>query len=1061
MVKLRLLLFCLFSAFFLTGVASAQTQITTGVIQGTTLDQSGAVVTDADVTAKNLDTQTETAQKTDSDGRFVFLSLNPGRYSVTASKTGFSTVIQKDLDLTVGQAISLRLTLKVSSISETVEVTGTPVIETTESVSSTTLNEIAVSQTPVLGRKFEDLLTLTPGVAVVQGPDGDEISFAGQRGIFNNVSLDGGDYNNGFFGEQEGGQRAAIDITLDAVKEFQVVASGASAEFGRTAGGVVNVVTKSGTDEVHGTLFHFQRLEALTADTSDGKPLQDFHREQFGGTIGGPIVKQKMFFFAAVEQIFENLTRQNLSVQQGPVACPEPAPTLAANATDIRSNADCQRLALINFFKSNPATSGQQEGLPVEHPVRNTAILGKYDWNVNNANKVSASYNFDRSNNTNQTFDVPTYGNSANGIEGPSKINAVNFNMFTTVSAKKVNEGHFSFAREDRPRSAVQSKVPADTAMGFATTFRFGEPFFLEPKIDEVFKRYQVRDNFSILAGKHTIKFGGEFLHSNNTQVFRGFFTGRYIFDSVLGFLHYTSPASLGAGFGPATGECSNGTFVALTPTACPPDATHLKGTPASSPLLLYLQHAATSGPTTDAVGASDISNQNYALFIQDKWQIRPNLTLDYGLRWEAQIFPDPVIPPSQTAYGVNLSDPRFPSTGKIPNDRTMFQPRLGLAWDVRNNGKSLIRASYGIFNAQQNMLTQVGAITTNGVQQQTIFAGDVPGGFVGATGFDTAGPTWPNVIIPTGVASNPGVTVFDRNYKNPRIYSANFGYTQQLAPDWAGYIDLTYSKAVYLTRFVDPNNGSQLTGPAGVAACTLLGATLSSDGVCIPLNGDTASYPGPSAFSNLGSVTNTQSSAHSLYRGMTVGVRKRMSHGVQLEGNYVLSEDLDDDSNERDPFTFRYFDRFNFRKDYTFSDRDSRHKFNFYATTKLPAGFEFSARIQAHTAQPITDNALGTGTGTPCSPNNSLTRVVNGIDCGRNHLRKDNGFFTFDWRALRPFHFGDRYALTPMVEMFNSFNNKNNINPLVTPGLFNFDGFLRQGVGDPLQAQLALKFSF
>jgi hypothetical protein len=1028
MVRLQYCLLFLFGALTFAGLAPAQTQITTGVIRGTTLDQSGAVIVDADVTAKNLDTQTETTQKTDGDGQFVFLSLRPGRYSVTASKTGFSKVIQKELDLTVGQAISLKLTLKISAVSETIEVTDSPTIEPTETESSTTLNEIAVSETPVLGRKFEDLLTLTPGVSVVQGPDGDEISFAGQRGIFNNVSLDGGDYNNGFFGEQAGGQRAAIDITLDAVKEFQVVASGATAEFGRTAGGVVNVVTKSGTDLLHGSLFHFQRLEALSANTSDGKPLQDFHREQFGGTIGGPIVKQKMFFFGAVEQIIENLTRPDLSVQQGTTACPVPAPTVAANSALIASNADCQRLALLNFFKTN---RNQQEGLPVEHPIRNTAILGKFDWNVNNANKVSASYNFDRSNNTNQTFDVPTYGDSANGIEGPSKINAINFNMFTTVSAKKVNEGHFSFGREDRPRSAATSNVPADTAMGFATTFRFGAPFFLEPKIDEVFKRLQVRDNFSILAGKHTVKFGGEWMHSNNTQVFRGFFTGRYIFDSVLGFLHYATD-------GPGTRECANGTFVTL-PTLCPGGASATT----FSPLLLYLQHAGTNGATTDAAGASDISNENYALFLQDKWQIRPNLSLDYGLRWEAQIFPDPVIAPSKTAYGVNLSDPRFPSTGKIPNATKMFQPRLGLAWDVRNNGKSVIRANWGIYNAQQNMLTQVGAITTNGVQQQTLFAGDVAGpGFISPNG---PAPVWPNPITPAALPPGtfpfqPGVTVFDKNYNNPRIYVANFGFSQQLAPTWAGYLDVTWAKGVYLTRFVDPNTGST---------------------VIVPANGDTVGYSGTAPFGNLGSVTDTQSSAHSLYRGMTVGVRKRMSHGVQLEGNYVLSEDLDDDSNERDPFTFRYFNRFNFRKDYTFSDRDSKHKFNFYATTRLPAGFQFSARMQAHTAQPITDNPLGTGTGAPCSPDNSLTRVVNGIDCGRNHLRKDNGFFTFDWRALRPIKFGDRYTLTPMVEMFNSFNNRNNVNPLVTPGLFNFDGFLRQGVGDPLQAQLAVKFTF
>ena len=175
----------------------------------------------------------------------------------------------------MGQALNLPLSMKISGVEERVTVTA-PTVDTIKTESSTTLNEKTVRNTPILGRKFEDLLTLTPGVSVVQGPDGDEITFAGQRGVFNNVTLDGGDYNNGFFGEQLGGQRAAIDIPLDAVKEFQVVATGATAEFGRTAGGVINVITKSGTNEVHGSLFHFQRLEALTANGSDGQPLDGF-----------------------------------------------------------------------------------------------------------------------------------------------------------------------------------------------------------------------------------------------------------------------------------------------------------------------------------------------------------------------------------------------------------------------------------------------------------------------------------------------------------------------------------------------------------------------------------------------------------------------------------------------------------------------------------------------------------------------------------------------------------------------------------------------------------------
>ncbi|HKU27966.1 MAG TPA: carboxypeptidase regulatory-like domain-containing protein, partial [Candidatus Sulfotelmatobacter sp.] len=973
------------------------------------------------VEARNLDTNQIRTQVTESDGRYVLLQLPPGRYRVTFTLSGFATLVQENVELTVGQAITLPASMKVSGVAETVTVTDTTNIDVTATESSSTLNQFTVEQTPILGRKFEDLLTLTPGVSIVQGPDGDEINFAGQRGIFNNISLDGGDYNNGFFGEQVGGQRAAIDITLDAVKEFQVVATGATAEFGRTAGGVVNVITKSGTDQLHGTLFHYQRLESLSADTSDGKPLQDFHREQFGGTIGGPIIKQKMFYFGAVEQILENLTRPNLSAPLG--SCPVSSPVVGTNDGAIGSNVECQRLALLGFFKS---AVNQNEGLPVQHEIHNTAVLGKYDWNVNSRNSLSASYNFDRSNNPNQTFDVPTYGNSANGIEGPSKINDANFNLFTTVSNKKVNEGHFSFSREDRPREAVSSSVPADTAMGFATTFRFGHPFFLEPNIDETFKRYQIRDNFSIVSGAHTVKFGGEFLHSNNSQVFRGFFQGRYIFDSVDGFLHYASPASLGNGYGPNTVECSNGTFASTQPCSS-------GSTVVGSPLLLYLQDAGT-GLTSLQPGASDISNKNYALFVQDKWQIRSNFSLNYGLRWEAQMFPDPVIAPSQTAYAQYLNNSLFPSTGKIPNATKMFQPRVGFAWDIHNNQKSLIRASYGIYNAFQNMLTQVGAITTNGVQQQEV------------TNF-TPGvvPVWPNPVtippLPKGtVPVGAGVTVFDRNYANPRTYTGNFGYEQDLGRNVTGYLDLTLSHTVHLTRFVNPNVGSQ---------------------VSVPLNGDTVNYSGPIPFPNLGSVTDTQSSAHSLYRGMTVGARRRFSKNFQLEANYVLSEDLDDDSNERDPFTFRYFNEFNFRKDYAFSDRDERHKFNLFGYMKLPYGLEFSPRIQAHTAQPITDNPLGTGTGPACSANNSITRVVNGVDCGRNHLRKDNGFFTFDWRATRPFRFGDRYALTPQIEMFNSFNNKNNINPLVTPGLFNFDGFLRQGVGDPLEVQLSVKFAF
>ena len=226
----------------LTAGAAAQTQITTASIEGVVIDASGGVLPGVDVEVRNTGTNVTRVLQTDREGRFTALQLQPGRYTVTFTLSGFATLVQDNVDVTVGQSLRLSPTMKPSNVTETVNVTAAPpTIDTSRTASASTLDETTIGTTPILGRKFEDLLTLTPGVSIVQGPDGDEINFSGQRGVFNNISLDGGDYNNGFFGEQVGGQRAAIDITLDAVKEFQVVATGANAEFGRTAGGVVNV----------------------------------------------------------------------------------------------------------------------------------------------------------------------------------------------------------------------------------------------------------------------------------------------------------------------------------------------------------------------------------------------------------------------------------------------------------------------------------------------------------------------------------------------------------------------------------------------------------------------------------------------------------------------------------------------------------------------------------------------------------------------------------------------------------------------------------------------------
>src|SRR5260370_6927838 len=502
---------------------NAQVQAINGSIQGEVTDAHDALVPGADVEADETDTGTIHRTVTDGSGHFEFLSLKPGPYVGKGSKAGFATTIQENLNLTVGRTVSLKLTLQVAGASESIVVNSAPMVDIVTSTSNTTLGEKTIAETPVLGRKFEDFLTLTPGVSIVQGPDGDEITINGQRGIFNNISLDGGDYNNGFFGEQSGGQRAAVDITLEAVREFQVVASGANAEFGRTGGGVVNVITKSGTNEFHGSLFHYQRLEALTGNTSDGNPLTNFHREQFGGSAGGHIIKDKLFYFGAAEGIDENLLRPNLSAYNakalGSSPCSIANPTFRSNISDaqISANGDCQRLVLINFYKGK---FNEDEGQPVDHVVHNGAFFGRMDYAINQKNLFFVSYNFDYSRNPNQTFDVSTYGPSANGIEGPAHVQTLNFNLVSTLSARQLNEAHITYGHETRPRSAIDSNAVPDTGMGFFPSFRFGQPFFLGPGASETFYHLDFTDTFSRLLGNPPVKLPAQHLYTHNVHVF-------------------------------------------------------------------------------------------------------------------------------------------------------------------------------------------------------------------------------------------------------------------------------------------------------------------------------------------------------------------------------------------------------------------------------------------------------------------------------------------------------------------------------------------------------------
>lgn len=960
-----------------SALAFAQSQANTGIIEGTVSDPSGKGVARAQITITNLGTNFTRELLTDDEGRFRGLLLPLGPYRVTAKAPNFGTSVREGMDLAVGQTISLNVVLNISQVEQVVSVSGeAPILESARVENSTYLDQRSVSDLPNNGRNFLSLVPLTPGVSIVQGPDGDEISINGQKGINNNVSIDGADNNNPFFGEQRGGQRPPFTVSLDAIKEFQVVADSAPAEFGRSSGGFINVVTKSGTNSTHGTLHEYQKWTGLTSRLSDGTRLSAFSQEQFGGTLGGAIHKNKLFYFAAYDQQFFTQTKQNNPNRIDPT--------------------------LVSFFATK--FNDPNENGPITRENNAIATLGKIDWYATTNNLFTARYNFARARQPNGTFDVEQWGTSANAIERDFS-NTVSFQLNTTLSANTLNEARFQFSREDRPRDYTGPSLPGqsrplpDTGIDFAGQYRFGLPFFIPVKDHDT--RFQLNDNVSLVRGAHSFKFGAELNRTSTTQTFIGFANGRYIFDSVKGFMNYVN-------IGPKFVECSDGST--NNNGACPAGAT------ITGPLLLFLQFAGVNGKATNDAGTQTIPQLEPALFVQDKWQIRRNLTLSYGLRWDAQIEPDPITPASQVFFAPFIGKPGFPSTGNIPSSKKQFQPRLGLVWSPGKEGKTLVRVGGGIYYARTPGLDFASTRSTNGSVGQSIYRDST---------FNSFGLTPPayDQLVPN--ASNlppdhPQVYVTSKDFTNPRTYTWSLNVERALASDWKMNAAFTWAKTVHASRFVDRND---------------------------PVFGSPWSTGlGSGGTNGIGQLTTLESSAKALYRGMTIGVQKQMSKRFQFQMNYQLSEDLADDDNERDPFSYRYAIANNFKPDYGFSDRMERHRFNMFGLANLPGGIEFAPLISFHTPQPKSvDNRILPG----------------GYIVKRNTLWKDNTFFALDFRAAKTFNLSERFHLQAIVDAFNLTNRANPKHPETTSLLFNFDGTVQSGLGDPRQAQLGLRLMF
>jgi hypothetical protein len=983
----------------------AQSQATTGIIRGVVTDPNGNAVKGAAVTVRDALTNFTRTLTTDEKGVFVASLLPLGSYDVVAKAVGFSQATRRGIPVRVGETVELRLSLAAVELAPVVVEAQQSVVEATKVATADRLPEAAVTNLPNNGRNFLNLTLLTPDVGIVQGPDGDELTIAGQRGIHNNVSVDGADFNNPFFGEQRGGQRPPFTFNLDAVQEIVVTASGATAEFGRSSSGFVNVITKSGTNQPKGTLHYYGKYDWLSATLAHGAQTlaPDFRQHQFGFTLGGPLAKDKAFFFVAYDQQVYDDVKQKIR------------PTSAALSS------------LTSFLGTHFGGALAGDFGPIARTNDARAALAKIDWRLSDKDNLSLKYNYTWSEQKNGTFDVDTWGQSANGLERDWS-NAVNGSLVSYLSSRFSNELRFQWSREDRPRPYDGPQIPGqgrpfpDTAMDFANAFRLGMPFFLPVQDHDT--RVQLLDNVSYAKGDHFFKAGAEWNRTETDQTFIGFGNGRFIFDGVAGFEGFVTNGSRYV-------ECRNQTLVRSYTRNVGHCDVYAPGLPQDTiigPVLLYLQQAGVPPYSLEASGT------------QDTWKPSPFLTVDYGVRWEAQIEPDPITPPSQVFFapfiGRTVTNSRgtftFPSDGTIPSDWKMFQPRFGFAYDPDGSGRQVVRGNAGLYYARIPGLNLASARSTNGSIGQTLF------GSSGTIPFNLPPPAYDSLLTPSGGPFDPGVFVFDKNFENPRTFSATIGYERQLAGEVSGSISYTHASTDHLTRFVDRNDSTfgspWATGLAG------------GNGV--------------------GTLTTVESSARSRYNGVTVGLKRLLDPTFQFELNYTLSFDKSDDDNERDPFTFRYAKANNLAPEYNWSDRDQRHRFNAWALIKLPAAFQLTNRVSYYSAQPTSEKCInGVASGQRAStPQDRICTNAAGAIIGillRNTLRKDNRFFSWDLSLSRSFDAGRQGRLEAIIEVFNLFNTDNFRDPSYGNLLFNFDGTVRSGLGDPRQFQAGVRWVF
>ena len=521
---------CLLLLLLISTLAFGQSEVGTTGLNGTVTDPSGAVVAHAKVTARSNDTGFVRETNSTGAGLFSLTQLPVGIYEVTVEAAGFKIAHIPAVNLNVGSVATLNVPLEVGTATQTVDVSSeAPLVETSRSQTSTAISSRQIQELPVNGRNFLDFTVLTPGVVRDPTRTGD-LSFGGQRGTSNSLLIDGSDANNTFYGQatgRTGTGRNPYSFSEDSVQEFQVNTNGYAAEIGRAGGGVINVITKSGTNEFHGDAFEFYRDKALNANSWDNnalrKPKRAYHFNQFGGNVGGPVVKNKLFF------LFDYDGQRNTTPNTvAPGVFPAPG--------DVLGQQVLQGLQpyLISYANS----------------LNNDVYLGKVDWNITNNQRISFRYNANRFVGLNFENAGAT---SAVGHTGNSNVSTDNAGFIYTnaLSANAVLEGRFFYTRDNEPGFANSADPETIIQQSGTNVISFGRNSF-SPRFANI-STYQPTVTLSLTKGAHTFKFGVDTIVQQIANYFPGNFSGSYIFSSYDNFANGIASSFTQAFAGPNT----------------------------------------------------------------------------------------------------------------------------------------------------------------------------------------------------------------------------------------------------------------------------------------------------------------------------------------------------------------------------------------------------------------------------------------------------------------------------------------------------------------------------